>query len=59
MSTDLWAAARLEPNDFTAQRRLAIVLISTDSLATGDSILTSLVQAGDTMDPRRSGAHQG
>ncbi len=44
----LWAAARLEPNDYSAQRRLAIVLISTDSLATADSILTSLVQAGDS-----------
>jgi tetratricopeptide (TPR) repeat protein len=44
----MWAAARLEPNDYTTQRRLAVVLISIDSLATADSILTQLVQAGDS-----------
>ncbi|MEW5795431.1 MAG: tetratricopeptide repeat protein [Candidatus Zixiibacteriota bacterium] len=43
----LWSGARLSPQDFSAQRQLAIVLISTDSLAVADSILTSIVSAGD------------
>jgi len=41
------AVVRLVPDDFLAQRRLAIMLIATDSLDVADSILTALVEAGD------------
>jgi tetratricopeptide (TPR) repeat protein len=44
----LWAAARLDSSDYTAQRRLAIVLIATDSLNAADSILTQLLRSGDS-----------
>jgi len=44
----LWAVARLTPEDFTIQRRLAIILMATDSLNTADSILTKLITDGDT-----------
>lgn len=44
----LRAVARLEPTDFAAQRRLAIVLMSFDSLKVADSILTNLISVGDT-----------
>lgn len=43
----MWAVARLQPSDFLARRRLAIVLMSADSLKVADSILATLVQAGD------------
>jgi len=43
----LWSVVRLQPSDFLARRRLAIVLMSVDSLQVADSILTTLVQAGD------------
>jgi tetratricopeptide (TPR) repeat protein len=43
----MWSVARLQPGDFLARRRLAIVLMSADSLQVADSILTTLVQAGD------------
>ena len=43
----MWTVARLQPGDFLARRRLAIVLMSVDSLQVADSILASLVQAGD------------
>jgi tetratricopeptide (TPR) repeat protein len=43
----MWSAARLIPDDFLLQRRLAIVLIAVDSLVCADSILTALVGAGD------------
>jgi len=43
----MWSAARLLPDDYLAQRRLAIVLTAVDSLGAADSILTGLVAAGD------------
>jgi len=43
----LWAVARLMPDDFSIQRRLAIILMATDSLNTADSILTKLIADGD------------
>jgi tetratricopeptide (TPR) repeat protein len=44
----MWAVASLNPEDALAQRRLAIILIAADSLDQADSILTSLVEAGDS-----------
>lgn len=44
----MWAVASLNPEDALAQRRLAIILIAADSLDQADSILTSLVESGDS-----------
>jgi len=43
----MWAVARLQSGDFLARRRLAIVLMSADSLPVADSLLATLVKAGD------------
>ncbi len=46
----LWAASKSEPADYSIRRRLGIMLMAADSLATADSVLTSLVADGD-LDP--------
>ena len=43
----MWTIVRLDPSDFLARRRLAIILMSTDSLQVADSILSTLVKDGD------------
>lgn len=44
----LRAAARLVPEDYTARRRLGIMLMATDSLAAADSVLSDLIADGDS-----------
>lgn len=46
----LWTAAKSSSDDYSIRRRLGIMLMAADSLATADSVLTSLITDGD-LDP--------